>query len=81
MTGKPHISCASHRLNREVKSMIENHGDLSNAITSERVTMHEVKSKLKFSAVLRNLTDLSPVIDNETRWSAKFKVLRRFQEI
>ncbi len=81
MTGKPHISRASHRLNLEVKSMIENHADLSNAITSVRVTMREVKPKLKSSAELRNLIDLSPVIDNETMWSGKVKVLRRFQEI
>lgn len=37
--------------------------------------------KLMNSALLRNLTDLRPITDNETRWSGKLYMLQRFINI
>ncbi len=31
--------------------------------------------------MLRNLTHLTPVLHNATRWSSKFHILKRFNEI
>ena len=44
-------------------------------------TMKDVKGKLKSAAVLRNLAELNPILDYETRWSGKVNVLKRFSEI
>ena len=81
LTGKPHIGCLSHKLHLEVRSMINRHIELKNVIESVHRTMKEVKSKSKSAAVLRNLTELHPVLDNETRWSGKVLMLKRFIEI
>ena len=40
--------------------------------------MVSAKTRLKNAAILRNLTDLKPKLDNDTRWSGKFEVLQRF---
>lgn len=43
------------------------YGDLAQVIDSVNKTMKEAKTKLKSAAALRNLTDLRPVMNNETR--------------
>ena len=69
ITGKPHVGCSSHKLNLEVRFMLNCHADLRTTVSTEHDTIREVKSKLKSAAVLRNLTELHPVLDNATRWS------------
>ena len=76
MTGKPHIGCMSQKLNLEVRSMIEQHSELKNVIESIHRTMKEVKTKSKSAAILRNLRELRPVLDNATRWSGKVTMLK-----
>ena len=43
--------------------------------------MKEVKTKSKSAAILRNLTELLPVLDNTTRWSGKVTMLKRFLDV
>ena len=42
--------------------------------------MNEVQT-LKIAAVLRNITDLMPVIPGETRWSGRYEILELFAHI
>ena len=75
------IGCCSHKLNLEVKQMLEHHLELKETTLSVQNTMREVNSKRKSAAVLRNFTDLHPILDNATRWSRKVKLLRKFTEV
>ena len=43
--------------------------------------MTSIKSKNSNAAILRNLTDLRPVLDNKTRWSGKFFMVQRYCRI
>ncbi len=72
----PH--CASHRLNLEVNTMIASHLDLKNTVGSVHETMNSGRSKLKNAAILRNVTELKPKVDNITRSSGKLEILRQF---
>eukprot|EP00171_Calliarthron_tuberculosum_P023317 IDg23317t1 len=81
LSGIPMVGCCSHKLNLEVKEMIRHHADLSRTIDAVHDTMKAAKSKLKNAAVLRNLTDLRPIMNNVTRWSSTFEMLRRFGRI
>eukprot|EP00171_Calliarthron_tuberculosum_P022474 IDg22474t1 len=77
----PHVSCLSHKLNLELNQMASKHIDLGRTIDHVHDTMKSVKTRLKNSAVLRNLTDLRPVMHNQTRWSGKISMLKRYGEI
>ncbi len=48
-------------------------------------TLHDVmrsgKQKLRNRALLRNLSTLSPVLNNETRWSSTYRMIERFNDI
>lgn len=81
ITGISHVDCASHWLNLEVKTMLESHSDLRHTIVSVHDTMKAVKTKMKSAYVLRNLTELRPVLHNDTRWSGKVALLRCFSKI
>ena len=43
--------------------------------------MRFVKSRLRSSASLRNLTDLRPILPYSIRWSGKYNMLARYAEI
>jgi len=77
----PHVGCLSHKLNLEVNLMVENDKSLSNSISSIATTMKNCKTRIKCRAMLRNLTHLSPLLYNKTRWSGKYAILVRFLEI
>ena len=81
LTNIPHVGCNTHTLNLEVRYMIERQTDLSTTLTSVHEIMRNVKSKLKNTAVLRKLTKLKPLLSNDTRWSGKVAVVRRFIDI
>ena len=81
ISGIPHVGCASHKLHLEVNAMVSNHIDLKNTIDSVRETMSDARSKLKNAAILRNITDLRPKLDNDTRWSGKFEILKQFAKM
>lgn len=78
LAGIPLIGCNSHKLNLEVNHMLSCHADLRTIIDSVHETMKSAKSKLKNAAVLRNITDLRPIINNATRWSGKSDMLERY---
>lgn len=80
IAGKPHIGCASHKLNLEVREMLCKHPDLCGVIKSVHDIMKMAKS-LKNQAILRNLTDLKPILHNKTRWSSQSDMLNCFIEI
>jgi len=80
LAGKPHVGCASHRLNLEVQAMVRKNKDMSGVIDSVHEIMKMAK-RLKNQAILRNLTDLKPMLHNKTRWSSKCEMLHRFLEI
>jgi hypothetical protein len=79
--GEPHVGCMNHKLGLEVNRMVEKHSDLTNVIANTHETMRAAKQKLKNTALLRNMTDLKPVMHNKTRWSGKYSMLKRFSQI
>lgn len=82
--GIPHINCTSHLLASEVNLMITEDATasgLTNTIESVAVTMKAAKKSIKNRAILRNLTSLSPQLDNKTRWSSKATMLEKFVRI
>ena len=81
MMGVALIGCASHKLNLEAMLILLHLYDLDNTISSSHNTMHEVKKKVENAAAFRNLTDLRPTLDCETRWPGKVDLPRRSREI
>lgn len=81
ITKKPLIGCANHKLSLEVRHMIDRHAYLRETVNSVHQTMKDIKFKSKSAAVLRNLTELRPIMDNATMWSGKVAMLARFNEI
>eukprot|EP00171_Calliarthron_tuberculosum_P005814 IDg5814t1 len=77
----PHVSCNSHKLHLEVKNMIGANSKLFNTVNSIQKTMTSCKNGLKNSALLRNISDLAPVLNNETRWTSTHNMLQRFNRI
>ena len=53
---KPHVGCCCYLLNLEVNWMVREHKGLDNVIDSVHDTMRAVKMKLKYEAILRNIT-------------------------
>ncbi len=72
--GRPLIGCASHKLNLAIQSAT---AFLSAIFKKINIFMKEL-STLKNSAILRNLTNLRPVQQQETRWSGTFNMLQRY---
>jgi len=61
--------------------MVENSQAINSVLQSLHATMVSCKGSIKSRALLRNLTDLSPVLMNLTRWSSAYNVLSRFNRI
>jgi DNA-binding transcriptional MerR regulator len=78
---KPHVGCMNHKLGLEVNRMVETHNDLNTVIECTHETMRAAKQKLKNAALLRNITDLKPVMHNKTWWSGKYLMLKRLGQI
>lgn len=81
LLGVPHVGCMSHKLNLEVKKMVKNDKDLATTVESIHETMSNCRRRLTNRAMIRNLTELSPLIPNETRWSGMYQMLKRFVRI
>ena len=58
--------------------MIDAHTDLKYYVDSVRRTISRARRKLKNAAILRNLTDLRPKLENSTRWPGKYLILHQF---
>ncbi len=53
-----------------------------NAVINEiHNVMKSCKTKLRNRAVLRNVSDLNPVLNNETRWSSTRNMILRYNRI
>lgn len=61
--------------------MVKRHGNLNHTIESVHKAMKYARVKLKNAAVLRNITDLRPIMNNDTRWSGKHDILLRLKSI
>ena len=61
--------------------MIKKNLELKSTIMSIHDTMKAAKTGLKNPAILQNITNLKPVMDNMTRWSSKCDMLKRFIRI
>ena len=81
LLGVPHVGSLSHKLNLELKAMVNSDRILSTTIDSIHSTMLNCKQKLKNRDMLRNLTALSPILHNKTRWTSKYTMLKRFNRI
>jgi hypothetical protein len=82
--GIPHVNCTSHLLASEVNLMIKTDATLTGltkTIEAVAETMKAAKNSIKNRAILRNLTSLSPQLDNKTRWSSKATMLHKFVRI
>lgn len=77
----PHVGCNNHKLNLEVRRMIDANSRIQGTIESIHKTMKSCKSGLKNRALLRNITDLCPVLNNQTRWSSIYQMLTRYNRI
>ena len=77
----PHVTCKNHVLNLEVNHMTKTNMALHEVLNSVHGTMLSCKQKLRNGALLRNLTDLKPIIHNQTRWSGKYYMMERFLRI
>lgn len=72
----PLVVSASHKRNLAVDNCINETPGLSNALDSVDHLMSKLRT-LKNSSKLRSLTHLGATEPLETRWSAKFDMLRR----
>ena len=73
--GIPMIGCYSHRLNLAVEKFSEPY----NEIISKLHNIMKKLGNLEKSAALRKKTDLRPILHNETRWSSKHAMLKRYK--
>ena len=76
----PLVGCGSHKFNLAVRKWISNQPQLEKIIQCIANVMKKA-STLKVSALLRKLTTLRTVRENDTRWSSTFMMVERFFEI
>ena len=81
LMGKPHVRCMNHKLSLEVNRMVDHHQDMHNVIATTHETMKAVTQSLKNSALLRNASDLKPIMHNKMQWSGKYNMLKHFDDI
>lgn len=79
-TSIPLIGCASHKFNLAVEHWIDSQKDLRDALKALRELMVQVRT-VKNCARLRELTHLGAILPNETRWTGKFEMTKRFIRI
>ena len=80
ITDIPIIGCNSHKLNLAIEAWIEAQEGLPGALKKLRELMSQLNT-IKNSARLRQLTRLGSVLPNETRWTGKFEMVRRYFRI
>ncbi|POM77766.1 Hypothetical protein PHPALM_4795, partial [Phytophthora palmivora] len=74
----PMVGCASHRLNLAVNLLLAGDDDLLNKVQK---LMCKIKNSLLVSAKLRRKTHLHPVLNQDTRWSSTFDMVKRYFEL
>ena len=77
----PHVGCKNHMLNHEVNNMMEETDpDLGETIDDIQDVFKSLKT-IKNTASLKAYTNLRPTLYCPTRWSGKFKVVRKFLKL
>ncbi|EGZ27139.1 hypothetical protein PHYSODRAFT_435085, partial [Phytophthora sojae] len=80
MLGVRLIGCACHKLNLAIQKLIAKTPGTSDAIARVR-SMVIKATNLKAAAALRDLTELVPLLNNDTRWSSTYRMIERFFKI
>lgn len=65
--GVPHVGCMSHKMHSEMRNMINKNVLLSSLVEDISETMRQCRVRLKNRAILHNLSELAPVLPNDTR--------------
>ncbi len=73
----PLIGCSFHKLNLAINRYLGKHENLLNKIN---ILMGKLRS-LTFAGKLRNVTQLTPLQRNKTRWSSVYKMVNRYIEL
>ncbi|POM67586.1 Hypothetical protein PHPALM_16385 [Phytophthora palmivora] len=74
----PMVGCASHRLNLAVNLLLAVDDDLLNKVQK---LMCKIRNSLLVSAKLRRKTRLHPVLNQDTRWSSIFDMVKTYFEL
>jgi hypothetical protein len=77
----PHIGCKNHKLNLEVNNMVKRNDARLDALLNKLQRLMTNLKTMKNSASLKTFTPLKPQLYNKTRWSGKYKVIRKFVKI
>ena len=78
---KPLVGSASHKINLEVHWLIHNTATLSSVFSSVLFVIKFLSGRLRSSAIVRNMNELKFIMNNETVWSEKHSMLKRFSGI
>lgn len=78
LTGKPLAGCNNQKRDLEVSHFISTTSDLQSTISDFEVVVHEAKGKQRNADLLRNLTNLKPILGSRTHWSGFSDLQRRF---
>ena len=75
------IGFCNHKLNLQVQRMVKQDSLMRNVFQDMQNIMKACRNGLKYTATLRKLEGLSPVVSNPIRWSAKYHMIARFNKI
>ena len=77
----PLIGCYNLKFKLQVQRIVKQDPLMRNVIQDVQNVMRACRNGIKSSAMLRKLERLSPLVDNPIRWSAKYHMIARFNEI
>lgn len=80
LLGAPMIGCCSHKLNLAVEKVVKDEPDIEDMLESMNEVM-KVASSCNTRAMLARTIDLHPVLLQRTRWSGKYRLLKRYNEL
>ncbi|ETL48485.1 hypothetical protein L916_01921 [Phytophthora nicotianae] len=75
--GLPMVGCASHRFKLAVTDYLTSYKALQSKIHALMTKLRTIKG----SAILRRVTDLSPLLQNDTRWSSTYAMVQWYTKL
>ncbi|ETM34740.1 hypothetical protein L914_18230 [Phytophthora nicotianae] len=75
--GLPMVGCASHRFNLAVTDYLTSYEALLSKIHALMTKLRTIKGR----AILRRVTDLSPLHRYDTRWSSTYAIVQRYTKL
>jgi cell division FtsZ-interacting protein ZapD len=75
--GVPLIGCGCHKMNLAVKAYLARRPAVEKAVERVDKVVSQLRN-LKAAGALRELTSLTPIKRNVTRWSSTYQILHRF---